>query len=141
MMSTVDSLLIVAGSALSNDIYQPIFDPKASEKRKIWVGRIGVVIAGTVPVILLLIGVGEGELVQIMVALFSALMASSFLMPVVLGVLWKRTTKEGAISGMIAGLLAAFGWRILGFHDFLDPVVAGFIVSSLLIIVVSLMTP
>ncbi len=141
MMSTVDSLLIVAGSALSNDIYQPIFDSKASEKRKIWVGRIGVVIAGTVPVVLLLFGIGQGELVQIMVALFSALMASSFLMPVVLGVLWKRTTKEGAISAMIGGLLACFGWRMLGFHSFLDPVVAGFIVSTILIVVVSLITP
>jgi SSS family transporter len=141
MMSTVDSVLLVAGSALSHDIYQPLINPNASEKKKIWVGRIGVVISGVVPVILLLLGFGRGELVQMMVALFSALMASCFLMPVVLGVLWKRTTKEGAIASMIGGLTAAVTWKVLGLGSIIDPVVAGFVVSTVLIVVVSLLTP
>jgi SSS family transporter len=141
MMSTVDSVLLVAGSALSHDIYQPLINQNASEKKKIWVGRIGVVISGVVPVVLLLLGVGKGELVQMMVALFSALMASCFLMPVVLGVLWKRTTKEGAIASMIGGLLAAFTWKMLGYDAIVDPVVAGFVISTLLIVGVSLLTP
>jgi SSS family transporter len=141
MMSTVDSVLLVAGSALSHDIYQPLINKNASEKKKIWVGRFGVVISGVVPVILLLLGVGKGELVQMMVALFSALMASCFLMPVVLGVLWKRTTKEGAIASMIGGLVAAFTWKILGYGAIIDPVVAGFVVSTILIVGVSLLTP
>lgn len=140
MMSTVDSLLLVAGSAISNDIYQE-FNPSASEAHKLWVGRIGVVIAGVIPVILLLAGIGEGQLVQFMVALFSALMASSFLMPVVLGVLWKRATKEAAITAMIGGFASAIIWRMLGLHDFLDPVVAGFCVSTALMVGISLLTP
>jgi Na+/proline symporter len=75
MMSTVDSLLIVAGN------------PHATERRKEIVNRLGILVVGTIPVVLLLSGVGEGELVQFIVLLFTALMASSFFMPVVLGVL------------------------------------------------------
>lgn len=141
MMSTVDSLLIVAGAAISNDIYQEVFNPNASEVRKLWIGRLGVVIAGVLPLLLLLAGFGEGELVQFMVALFSALMASSFLMPVVLGVLWRRATKEGAIASMIGGFSSAVIWEIAGLSNILDPVVAGFIASTILMVGVSLMTP
>ncbi|MFW6079071.1 MAG: sodium:solute symporter family protein, partial [Gemmatimonadota bacterium] len=109
MMSTVDSLLIVAGSALSEDIYGVLAragwtksggrearaddghlvpgvargerdadiaanrrdaggpDP---ERRRLLVARIGILLVGTVPLLLVLAGVGEGELVQIIVLLF-----------------------------------------------------------------------
>jgi SSS family transporter len=56
MMSTVDSLLIVAGSALSQDIYQTLIDPEMSEGKRVVVDRIGVMLVGTVPVLLILSG-------------------------------------------------------------------------------------
>ncbi len=139
MMSTVDSLLIVAASALSHDIYATIFEPDAPESKKLWVGRIGVIVVGVIPVILLLTGLSGGDLVQLIVALFSALMGASFLMPVLLGILWKRTTKEGAISAMVGGLTATFLWKLYGMPN-IDPVVAGFLVSATLCIGISLMT-
>ena len=46
MMSTVDSLLMVAGTALSHDIYTMLINPKATEKQKMWVARLGVVAVG-----------------------------------------------------------------------------------------------
>lgn len=140
MMSTVDSLLIVAGSALSHDIYQTLIDPDASPKRKMWVDRLGVVSVGTVPVLLLLSGVGEGELVQFIVLLFTALMAASFFMPVVGGVLWRRATREGAAAAMIGGVFATFLWKGLGSPN-IDPVLPGFLTSAALLIGVSLVTP
>ncbi len=140
MMSTVDSLLIVAGSALSYDIYQTLVNPDASPRRKMWVDRLGVVVVGTVPVLLLLSGVGEGELVQFIVLLFTALMAAAFFMPVVGGVLWKRATREGAAAAMLGGVVATFAWKALGSPD-IDPVVPGFVTSAVLLIGVSLITP
>jgi len=140
MMSTVDSLLIVAGSALSHDIYQTLIDPDASPRRRMWVDRLGILIVGTVPVVLLLIGVGEGELVQFIVLLFTALMASAFFMPVVGGVLWRRATKEGAAASMLGGVAATFLWKALGSPN-IDPVVAGFLTSAVLLVSVSLLTP
>lgn len=139
MMSTVDSLLIVAGSALSHDIYQTLINPDSSPERRILVDRLGIVVVGSIPVLLLLSGVGEGELVQFIVLLFTALMASSFFMPVVGGVLWRRATREGATAAMIGGVTATFAWELLGAAS-IDPVLPGFLTSAALFIGVSLVT-
>ncbi|HSR43321.1 MAG TPA: hypothetical protein VLL48_14130 [Longimicrobiales bacterium] len=140
MMSTVDSLLIVAGSALSVDIYQNLINPLADERTKVRVDRIGIGLVGVAPVVLLLSGVGEGELVQFIVLLFTALMASSFFMPVVGGVFWRRATKEGAAAAMIGGVAATFLWKALG-PATVDPVLPGFVTSVVLYGGVSLLTP
>jgi len=139
MMSTVDSLLIVAGSALSYDLFQNLIHPGATERQKVLVGRIGILIVGCIPVLLLLTGVGEGELVQFIVLLFTALMAAAFFMPVVLGVYWRRGTKEGAAAAMIGGVTATFLWKGFG-PDTIDPVLPGFLVSAVLMVGVSLVT-
>lgn len=139
MMSTVDSLLIVAGSALSHDIYQTLINPHSSPERRILVDRLGIVVVGSIPVLLLLSGVGEGELVQFIVLLFTALMASSFFMPVVGGVIWRRATREGATAAMIGGVTATFAWELLGAAS-IDPVLPGFLTSAALFIGVSLVT-
>lgn len=140
MMSTVDSLLIVAGSALSVDIYQNLIDPDVAPERRLWVDRLGILVVGTIPVVLLLSGVGEGELIQFIVLLFTALMAAAFVMPVVGGILWKRATRQGAASAMVGGVVATFGWEIFGPAS-VEPVLCGFLVSAALFIGVSLATP
>ena len=140
MMSTADSLLIVAGSALSEDIYQTLFDSEASHERRLVVARIGIFVVGTIPLILTLSGVAQGELVQFIVLLFTALMASSFFMPVVGGVLWKRANKQGAIAAMVGGITVTSMWEVFG-SETLDPVVPGFVCSAVLLVLVSLLTP
>ena len=140
MMSTVDSLLIVAGSALSVDIYRNLLHPEASRARRMWVDRIGILVVGTVPVVLLLAGVGEGELVQFIVLLFTALMAAAFVMPVVGGLLWRRATKQGAAAAMVGGVAATFLWELRG-SPAIEPALPGFVVSAILFVGVSLATP
>lgn len=140
MMSTVDSLLIVAGSALSVDIYQNLIHPEVTPKRRLLVDRAGIVIVGSIPVALLLSGVGEGELVQFIVLLFTALMAAAFVMPVVGGVLWRRATREGAAASMVGGVSVTFLWEAFG-SEAIDPVLPGFLASAVLWVVVSLVTP
>jgi SSS family transporter len=139
MMSTVDSLLIVAGSALSYDLFQNLLHPGATERQRMVVDRMGILLVGCVPVVLLLSGVGEGELVQFIVLLFTALMAAAFFMPVVLGVYWRRGTKEGAASAMVGGVAATFLWKGFGAES-IDPVLPGFLASTVLMVVVSLLT-
>lgn len=140
MMSTLDSLLLVAGSALSHDIYG-ILRPRASEREKLWVGRIGTVVVGVASLGLLVAGIGGGQIVQLIVALFSALIGSAFCVPVVGGVIWRRATREGALAAMIGGLAAAIGWRLFGNTQLFDPVMPGFLVSLVLMVVVSYLTP
>lgn len=140
MMSTVDSLLIVAGSALSVDIYQNLINPAVTPGRRRWIDRAGIVVVGALPVLLLLSGVGEGELVQFIVLLFTALMAAAFVLPVVGGVLWRRATREGAASAMVGGLVSTFLWEAYGAAS-VEPVLCGFLVSAALFVGVSLATP
>jgi SSS family transporter len=139
MMSTVDSLLIVAGSALSEDIYHSLFDRKATHQRRLVIARVGILVVGAVPLVLVLSGVGEGELVQFIVLLFTALMAASFFVPVMAGVFWRRATREGAIAAMLGGVSATALWELFG-PETIDPVVPGFLVSALLMGMVSLLT-
>ena len=140
MMSTVDSLLLVAGSALSEDIYQNLFHPAASRRVRLRVARIGILVVGIIPLILILSGIGKGELIQFIVVLFSALMAACFFVPVVGGVWWKRATKQGAIAAMLGGITVTGLWKLWGNPD-IYPVLPGFITSLVLWIVVSLITP
>ena len=140
MMSTVDSLLLVAGSALAEDIYQTFIKPEASQKRRLQIARIGIFIVGVIPLILILSGVGKGELIQFIVLLFTALMASSFFMPVIGGIWWKRATKEGAIAAMIGGASFTALWKLFG-PAHIDPVLPGFICSAVLLFAVSLLSP
>jgi len=140
MMSTVDSLLIVAGSALSVDIYQNLIHPEVSPARRMWVDRIGIFVVGSTPVVLLLSGVGEGDLVQFIVLLFTALMAAAFVLPVVGGVIWRRATREGAAAAMVGGVTATFAWEVWGAPS-VEPVLCGFLVSGALFVGVSLVTP
>jgi Na+/proline symporter len=140
MMSTVDSLLIVAGSALSEDIYGSLIDPRASHRRRLRLARAGILVTGTAPLLLVLSGVGAGQLVQLIVLLFTALMAASFFSPVLLGVLWRRGTREGAIAAMIGGIAATVLWKVFG-STAIDPVLPGFLTSASLMIGVSLLTP
>ena len=77
---------------------------------------------------------------QFIVLLFTALMASSFFIPVVLGVYWRRATREGAAAAMIGGVTMTFAWEFFG-SEAIDPVLPGFLLSAALMIVVSLLTP
>ena len=139
MMSTVDSLLLVAGSALSEDIYQNLMRKKVSKSRRLSVARIGILIVGIVPLISIIAGFAEGELIQFIVILFTAIMAAGFFTPVVGGVLWKRATKQGAIAAMVGGVLVTGLWKAFG-SELIYPVIPGFLVSVIFYILVSLLT-
>ena len=140
MMSTISSVLLVAGTALSHDIYGTL-RPQGSPTRKLMIGRIGTVVVGIVPLAMVLTGFGAGELIQLIVALFSALMGAVFLVPVVAGVLWRSATREGALGAMLGGLAGTIGWKLFGDTTLIDPVVLGFAMSLTLMIVISLLTP
>ena len=139
MMSTVDSLLLVAGSALSEDIYQNLIRKKATKSRRLLVARMGILIVGIVPLISIISGFAEGELIQFIVILFTAIMAAGFFTPVVGGILWKRATKQGAIVAMVGGVVVTGLWKAFG-NPLIYPVIPGFLVSILGYVVVSLLT-
>ena len=100
-LSTAAGLLLVISSAISHDLYYRIINRGASEKIRLLVGRImigvGVLIAGY-------FGINPPGFVAQVVAFAFGLASASFFPVIVLGIFWKRATREGAISGMVTGI-------------------------------------
>ena len=149
IMSTADSQLLVTSSAVSSDLFKGIFKKNASEKSALWVSRITVIVVSIIAALLVCVeNPEEGTLlaninasVFKLVAFAWAGFGAAFGPIVLFSLFWKRTTKWGALFGIISGGVTAFVWWILkgGIFDIYE-IVPGFLVSSLVIIVVSLLT-
>ncbi len=104
-LSTASGLLLVISSSLAHDIYGSIINPKATERKRLFVGRamifLAVLLAG-------FLGIYPLGFVAEVVAFAFGLAAASFFPVIVLGIFWKRTNKEGAIWGMSIGLAFTF---------------------------------
>lgn len=101
-LSTASGLLLVISSSIAHDIYYRILNPNASESKRLMVGRImvgfAIAIAGY-------FGINPPGFVGQVVALAFGLAAASFFPAIILGVFDKRTNREGAIAGMLTGLI------------------------------------
>ncbi len=101
-LSTASGLLLVISSSIAHDIYGELIAPEASDRRKLFVGRamifFGVIVAGY-------FGIYPPGFVAEVVAFAFGLAAASFFPIIVLGIFWKRTNKQGAIAGMLVGLI------------------------------------
>ena len=100
-LSTAAGLLLVISSAISHDLYYRIINREASEQKRLLIGRImmgiAVLVAGY-------FGINPPGFVAQVVAFAFGLASASFFPVIVLGIFWKRATKEGAISGMVTGI-------------------------------------
>jgi cation/acetate symporter len=100
-LSTASGLLLVISSSVAHDIYFRMINPGASERNRVMVGRVmvgfAIAIAGY-------FGVNPPGFVAEVVAFAFGLAAASFFPIIILGIFDKRTNREGAIAGMIAGL-------------------------------------
>ncbi len=101
-LSTASGLLLVIYSSIAHDVYYRIFDSTASEEKRVFVGRTSV---GFALVIAGYFGVNQGGFVSQVVAFAFGLAAASFFPVIVLGIFDKRTNAEGAIAGMLTGLI------------------------------------
>ena len=104
-LSTASGLLLVISSALAHDIYGSVINPEASEKRRLFVGRLMIFLAVIVAGVF---GVYPLGFVAEVVAFAFGLAAASFFPVIVLGIFWKRANKQGAIAGMSIGLVFTF---------------------------------
>ena len=102
-LSTAAGLLLVISSSISHDLIKKVFKPNISDKGELWAARIAatfaVVIAGY-------FGVNPPGFVAAVVALAFGLAAASFFPAIVLGIFYKKMNKEGAIAGMIVGIVS-----------------------------------
>ena len=100
-LSTASGLLLVISSSIAHDVYYRIINPKASESQRVAMGRVMV---GLALVVATYLGINPPGFVAQVVAFAFGLAAASFFPVIVLGIFDRRTNREGAISGMVAGL-------------------------------------
>jgi cation/acetate symporter len=114
-LSTAAGLLLVISASVSHDLIKKVFKPNISEKGELWAARI----AATVAVVIAgYFGINPPGFVAAVVALAFGLAAASFFPAIVLGIFYKKMNKEGAIGGMVVGILLMlfymtkfkFGW-------------------------------
>ena len=139
IMSTVDSLLLLASSSVVRDTYQKIMGSNESDARLASYGKIVTIVIGAIAVVL---GIQEPRVIfHFVLASWSGL--GSAFGPVILGILYyKRITWEGVLAGMSGGFLASVAWLTWFKADYhgLYEAIPGFITGFVLTYGVSYMT-
>lgn len=113
-ISTADSFLLVSGTIVSEDILHHTFKMNLSEKNQLKVTRIVIAVLGVLSVC---IAINPPGLLYTLIMFAIAIVMPLF--PIlVLGLYWKRATKEGAVAGAVVGtilvLMTYFTWNIGG---------------------------
>ncbi|MGI9037341.1 MAG: sodium:solute symporter family protein [Gemmatimonadota bacterium] len=100
-LSTAAGLLLVVSSAISHDLLKRALRPGITERGELIAARIA---AGAAVLVAGYLGVHPPGFVAQVVAFAFGLAASSFFPVIILGIFSKRTTREGAILGMVLGI-------------------------------------
>jgi sodium/proline symporter len=137
IMSTADSQLLVSSSALAEDFYKPFVRSNASQKELVWVGR-GAVVA--IALCALALALDPESKVLELVAYAWAGFGASFGPALIMSLFWRRTTRNGALTGIVVGGTTVIVWKQLSGGLFeLYEIVPGFVLSLAAIVAVSLL--
>lgn len=101
-LSTAAGLLLVISTSVAHDLVKKTLNPSVSEKGELRLARISAAVA---VVIAGYFGIHPPGFVAQVVAFAFGLAASSFFPAIILGIFWKRANREGAIAGMLTGLI------------------------------------
>ena len=140
-MSTADSQLLAASSSVSQNIIKEVFFPKLTEKASMIIARVTVL---AISIVAMFIARDSGSSVFKIVSFAWAGFGAAFGPVMLFSLFWKRTNLPGAFAGMISGGIMVFLWKFvvrpMGGAWNIYELLPAFIVSSILIVVVSLAT-
>lgn len=140
-ISSSDSYLLIAASAVSKNIFQGIFKKDATDKQVMIISRITLLVVAAIGII---IALDENSVIFTIVSFAWAGFGATFGPLLLFSLFWKRTTRAGAIAGMLSGAATVFIWNLLvrplgGAFDIYE-LLPAFLVSCIVIVVVSLLT-
>ena len=140
-ISSSDSYLLIAASAFAKNVYHGICKKDATDKQVMTITRITLL---AIAAIAILISLDEDSVIFTIVSFAWAGFGATFGPIMLLSLFWKRTTRAGAIAGMLGGGSMVFIWNLLvrplgGIFDIYE-LLPAFIFSCILIVVVSLLT-
>ncbi len=135
IMSTADSQLLVASSALTEDFYKALFRRGGSDHELVWVGRLAVI--GIAVLALVLARDPESKVLELVAYAWAGL-GASFGPTLLLSLYWRRMTREGALAGILVGGTTVILWKQLSGGIFeLYEILPGVVFSVLGIILAS----
>ena len=130
-LSTAAGLLLAISGAVSHDLIKGTLRPNISEKGELMAARVSMAISILVATIL---GLNPPGFAAQTVALAFGLAASSIFPVLMMGIFSKRITKEGAIAGMLAGIVSTLvyiftykGWLFIGGTNMLEDTAANWL--------------
>jgi sodium/proline symporter len=135
VMSTADSQLLVASSAVAEDLWRGRLRPAAGDRELLWVGRISVV---AIALVAMALAADPDSKVLDLVAYAWAGFGAAFGPAILLSLYWARMTGAGALAGIVTGGATVVIWKSLegGWFDLYE-IVPGVVLSSLAIVIVS----
>ena len=140
-MSTADSQLLAASSSVSENIIKEVFLPKLSEKASMIIARVTVIIISLVAVF---IARDSSSSVFKIVSFAWAGFGAAFGPTMLFSLFWKRANLAGTFAGMLSGGIMVFVWKFvirpMGGAWNIYELLPAFIVSSVCIVIVSLVT-
>ncbi len=140
-ISSSDSYLLIAASAFAKNIFQGIIKKKATDKQVMVASRLTLL---AIAAVAMLIALDENSVIFQIVSFAWAGFGATFGPLMLFSLFWKRTTRAGAIAGMVSGAGMVFLWKLvisnLGGAFAIYELLPAFIFSAICIVVVSLLT-
>ena len=135
IMSTISSQLLVSSSSVTEDFYRRFFRRDASQKELVLVGRLSVL-----AVALVAIGLASDPTSSVLDLVSNAWagFGAAFGPVIILSLVWEKTTRNGALAGMVLGALTVGAWIALDWSDWMYEIVPGFTVAWLAVWLISL---
>ena len=141
-ISSSDSYLLIAASSVSLNIFKGILKKDASDKQVMTMSRIILLLIAVAGVV---IAMDENSVIFTIVSFAWAGFGAVFGPIMLFSLFWKRTTQAGAVAGMVTGGVMVFLWKLalkpLGGVFGIYELFPAFVLSCLVILVVSLLTP
>ena len=140
-MSTADSQLLAASSSVSQDLMQDFFKVKLSQRATMIAARATVI---TIAVIAIILAWNPDSSVFRVVSFAWAGFGATFGPTMLLCLFWRRSNKQGAVAGLIAGGVMVFVWKFviapLGGAFAIYELLPAFIISFVVNIIVTNLT-
>ncbi len=135
VMSTLSCQLLVCSSALTEDLYKNFLRKNATQRELVWVGRLMVLL---VAVIAIALASDPNNRVLGLVSYAWAGFGAAFGPVVLLSLIWKRMTRNGALAGMIVGAATVLIWKQYAWFGLYE-IIPGFLFACIAIVVFSLL--
>ena len=131
IMSTISSQLIVAASAMAHDIYSKIITKALNTNRILTISRLTIFFIGLGA---MLIALNDIDMIFWFVLFAWSGLGASFGPVILFTLYYKKTSREGAIGGILTGFLTTIIWKVTGLSDsIIYELVPAFFLSSIII--------